>query len=239
MLGLSITAIGMRSIAHCLEIFQTLQTPMKLEYLELAIGSPCAVETAYPQVPLVLHDVCLYQNDRRLRLSLLQPKTWQPYAAFIATHDVRAVSLHPPLQRECTRRELETALTHLQKTLTVPVHVEVMPSMEYWCSSLETLVEHPLLLDVSHVLIWFQGDRTLTEQTCRSLLATKSVGAIHLSHNNGQADAHDLIPVDSWFSDAIAQWSNDYLVTFESLPVRYSTYERLDKRRLQAIGKPI
>lgn len=232
MLGLSITAIGMRSITQCLEIFQTLQTPMKLEYLELAIGSPCSVETEYPPVPLVLHDSCLYQNNRRLRLSLLHPKTWQPYAAFIATHDVQAVSLHPPLQRDCTRQQLEIALTQLQKTLAVPVYVEVMPAPEYWCSSMETLAEHPLLLDVSHVLIWFQGNHPLTEQACRSLLAAKSVGAIHLSHNSGQADTHDLIPGDSWFNRAITQWSHDYLVTFESLPVRHSIYERLDKRTL-------
>lgn len=231
MIGLSITAIGMRPISECLEIFQTIQKPLKLDYLELAIGSYNPVDFDYSSIPLILHDSCLYKEGLRLRLDLLSPKTWQTYAAFIASHDVIALSLHPPLHRECTRQELEKALFQLEKTLQVPVYVEVMPSPEYWCSSLETLIAHSLLLDVSHILIWFRGDRLLTQQTCLSLLSSHQVGEIHLSHNNGLADAHDLIPADIWFSDRIETWSKKYLVTFESLPIEYATYERLDKQR--------
>jgi hypothetical protein len=117
--------------------------------------------------------------------------------------------------------------------LQVPVYVEVMPSCEYWCSSRETLVEFPLLLDVSHVLIWHQGDRQKTQQTCLSLIDSQQVGAIHLSENQGQADTHDLIPEHIWFQDAIASWKSKYLVTFESLPAKYSVYERLDKQRFR------
>jgi hypothetical protein len=230
MLGLSITAIGMRSLDQCLQIFQTLRQPMQLQYLELAIGSPCGVEVDYGDIPLILHDACLYQERRRLQLSPLLPKTWQAYAAFIVEHDVRAVSIHPPLQRDCGRSQLETGLAQMEKTLQVPVFVEVMPSAEYWCSSLNTVVEHPLLVDVSHVLIWHGGDALQTQETCLSLLRERSVGAIHLSHNNGQTDAHDLIPVSVWFGDRLTQWANHYFVTYESLPQSQAAYERLDKR---------
>jgi hypothetical protein len=229
-LGLSITAIGMRSLDQCLDIFQTLQNPLQLQYLELAIGSPCGVEVDYGDTPLILHDSCLYQERMRLRLSPLLPKTWQAYAAFIAEHDVKAVSIHPPLQRDCGRSHLETALAQMEKTLQVPVFVEVMPSAEYWCSSPATVVDHPLLVDVSHVLIWHQGNSLQTQETCLSLLQNYPVGAIHLSHNNGRADAHDLIPESVWFRDRIPQWSTQYFVTYESLPYSHAAYERLDKR---------
>jgi hypothetical protein len=230
MLGLSITAIGMRSLKQCLEIFQTLQSPLQLQYLELAIGSPCGVEMDYGNIPLILHDSCLYQERMRMRLSPLVPKSWQPYARFIAEHNVRAVSLHPPLQRDCGRSHLETALAQMEKTLQVPVFLEVMPAAEYWCSSRDTLVDYPLLLDVSHVLIWHGGDALQTQETCLSLLKTYPVGAIHLSHNNGQADAHDLIPASVWFRDRLTQWTNQYFVTYESLPTSQAAYKRLDKR---------
>lgn len=236
MLGLSITAIGMRSIDQCLEIFRTLREPMQLEYLELAIGSPCGVEVDYGDTPLILHDSCLYQERMRLRLSPLAPKTWQPYAAFIAAHDVRAVTIHPPLQRDCSRLQLETGLVQMERTLQVPVFVEVMPSAEYWCSSCSTLVDHPLLVDVSHVLIWHGGDALQTQETCLSLLNDRLVGAIHLSHNNGQADAHDLIPESVWFGDRIPTWSTNYFVTYESLPEAQAAYERLDKRTRGRVG---
>lgn len=231
MLGLSITAIGLRPIEECKRIFETLQKPMQLEFLELAIGSPCPMDFEYPSVPLILHDSCLYENNIRNKLDIFRPQTWKPYAKFIANHDVCAVSLHAPLKKEGTQLQLEIALSKLQTTLQVPVYVEVMPSYEYWCSSRESLVDFPLLLDVSHVLIWHQGNRQQTQQTCLSLINSQQVGAIHLSHNQGKADTHDLIPEHIWFQNAIAFWKSKYLVTYESLPIKYSAYERLDKRR--------
>jgi len=234
MLGLSITAIGLRPFEDCLGIFKTLRDPLKLDFLELAIGSPCPVEFDYPDIPLILHDSCLYRHNFRLRLNLLRPKTWQAYADFIDTHDVRAVSLHPPRRRDCTKQELETALSNLEDALGVPVCVEVMPSPEYWCSSEETLVDRALLIDVSHILIWHRGDRALTQQTCLRLCDRSP--AIHLSHNAGRADTHDLIPQDIWFANCIQNWARDRFVTYESLPVEYEQYERLDKqhRRLKS-----
>jgi uncharacterized protein (UPF0276 family) len=230
MLGLSITAIGLRSINECLKIFQILQEPMQLHFLELAIGSPCSVDCDRLSIPLILHDSCLYENGIRQRLDLLHPKTWQVYKKFITRHDVRAVSLHPPRRYECTQHELEVALSDLEQALGIPVYVETMPSKEYWCSSLKTLVNCSLLVDVSHILIWHRGNINLTLQTCLSILNSVPVGEIHLSHNNGKADTHDLIPTNIWFADAIATWKQDYFVTFESLPVRYARFERLDRR---------
>lgn len=229
MLGLSITAIGLRTTSQCMEIFQTLQKPMQLNFLELAIGSPCDVDFNYPDIPLILHDSCLYEDGIRRRINLQRPQSWRPYVEFIKNHDVRALSLHAPLQRDITKHELEITLSKLEDTLSVPVYVEVMPTEEYWCSSLDTLVNHPLLLDVSHILIWRQGNLDLTKETCLRLLDTVQVGEIHLSHNKGKADTHDLIPSNIWFSQYMEEWGASYFVTYESLPSEYAEYERLDK----------
>ncbi len=231
MLGLSITAIGLRHFADCLNIFKQLQKPMQLDFLELAIGSSCSTDFDYSGIPLILHDSCLYADGIRKRLNLLRPKSWDLYAKFTAKNDVRALSLHPPRQYECTQKELETSLLQLEKTVKVPVYIEVMPTEDYWCSSMESLVNHTLLIDVSHILIWYQGDIDFTQQTCLNLLNSNQVGEIHLSHNKGKADTHDLIPLDIWFNNLLEEWKQNYFVTFESLPSNYSEYERLDKRR--------
>ncbi|MGG6268179.1 hypothetical protein ACQ4M3_33250 [Leptolyngbya sp. AN03gr2] len=229
MLGLSITAIGLRPLPDCLTIFDELRQPLQLDFLELAIGSPCDVDARYPNVPLILHDSCLYRNGFRCRLMLNEPRSWKPYVEFARSQNVAALSLHAPLRKEFDRSQLEDALKALEETVQVPVYVEVMPSPEYWCSSLDTLVQHPLLLDVSHVLIWHQGDQVRTEETCLEML--DRVKAIHLSHNNGRSDAHDLIPIEIWFASYLKDWTQRYLVTYESLPETQAAYERLDKRR--------
>ncbi|MEM8676131.1 MAG: hypothetical protein AAGF83_20020 [Cyanobacteria bacterium P01_G01_bin.67] len=231
MKGLSITAIGLRSFGECMDIFHTLKSPLELDYLELAIGSKCELDSQYQDLPLILHDSCLYDRYLRCRLDPLQSRTWKPYITFIANHNVLAVSLHPPLKRYCSQQELEAAMNRLQQTLQVPVYLEVMPSSEYWCSSLQSLIDFPLLLDVSHVNIWHHGDESTAQTTCLQLLNSFTVGAIHLSHNRGKADTHDLIPRNVWFSDYIDVWCDRYLVTYESLPVDYAFYERLDKCR--------
>ena len=230
MKGLSITAIGLRSFTDCLDIFHTLRKPLELNFLELAIGSDCDVNYNYQDIPLVIHDSCLYEYHYRYKLNSLQPKTWKPYADFIEQHNVVAVSLHPPLKKYCTQQELESALIKMQNIFGIPVYLEVMPSDQYWCSSVKTLIDFPLLLDVSHVNIWHQGNMLATQETCLSLLDLFSVKAIHLSHNRGFADTHDLIPDDVWFREYISQWNQNYLVTYESLPVDYAVYERLDKK---------
>ena len=75
MLGLSITAIGLRPFRECLSIFKKLQQPMQLDFLELAIGSSCSTDFDYSGIPLILHDSCLYEDGIRKRLNLLHPKT--------------------------------------------------------------------------------------------------------------------------------------------------------------------
>lgn len=229
MKGLSITAIGLRKIDECLQIFHTLKQPLDLEYLELAIGSKCDVNLNYDRLPLILHDSCLYEHHLRYKLDPLQPITWYPYAEFIDNHHVLAVSIHPPLKRLCSQQELETAMAKMQATLKVPVYLEIMPSAQYWCSSDRTLVDFPLLLDVSHVNIWHKGNIKATQETCLNLLNSFSVGAIHLSHNQGKVDSHDLIPKEIWFNDYLSEWNQNYYLTYESLPFEYKVYERLDK----------
>ena len=229
MKGLSITAIGLREINECLNIFHTLKNRLNLVYLELAIGSKCDVDVDYDNIPLILHDYCLYKHHYRCKLNPLQPNTWYPYAEFIDRHRVLAMSIHPPLKRYCSQKELETAMLQMQKALVVPVYLEVMPSPEYWCSCDRTLIDFPLLLDVSHVNIWHQGNSQATQETCLNLLDSCSVGAIHLSHNQGKADTHDLIPDRIWFNNNLDEWNRDYYLTYESLPVEYQAYQRLDK----------
>jgi hypothetical protein len=220
MLGLSISAIGIRPIAECVEIFETFKPKLQLEYLELAIGSNCRIDYSYPSVPLILHDSCLYDRNRRQLLKISQPETWLVYADFIQQHqNVVAVAIHAPRRWECSHSELERSLIDLQQVLQVPVAVEVMPTSDYWCSSLDSLVDFPLLLDVSHVLIWQQGNWQETEDICQSLLRSHNVIEIHLSHNKGVADTHDLIPEGVWFDRYIAEWRDRYFVTYESLPV--------------------
>jgi hypothetical protein len=220
MLGLSISAIGIRPIEECSELFDLFTPSLQLEYLELAIGSNCRIDFDYPNIPLILHDSCLYEKNHRQLLKLSKPETWSIYADFIQQNQhVLAVSIHAPHRWEFTRSELERSLLDLQQVLQVPVAVEVMPADDYWCSSLDSLVNFPLLLDVSHVLIWQQGNYQATENTCRELLKSYQIIEIHLSHNQGIADTHDLIPVDVWFEQYISEWRDRYFVTYESLPV--------------------
>jgi hypothetical protein len=220
MLGLSISAIGIRPIEKCLEIFNLFTPSLQLEYLELAIGSNCRIDFPYPNIPLILHDSCLYQQNSRQLLKLSKPETWTIYADFIQQNqNVVAVSIHAPRRWECSRSELERSLLDLQQILQVPVAVEVMPTSDYWCSSLDSLVDFPLLLDVSHILIWQQGNWQETEDTCGKLLRSHNIIEIHLSHNQGVADTHDLIPEHIWFDRYIADWRTQYFVTCESLPV--------------------
>jgi len=115
MKGLSITAIGLRSLAECMDIFNILKTPLKLDYLELAIGSKCEIDYDYRDIPLILHDSCLYDRYSRYRLDPLRSRTWKPYADFISSHNVLAVSLHPPKKGYCTQKELELALMKMQE----------------------------------------------------------------------------------------------------------------------------
>ena len=222
MLGLSISAIGMRPISACVEIFNVLQPSLKLDFLELAIGSNCRIDFNYSDIPLILHDSCLYEGNCRQFLKLFKPETWSVYADFIKKNQhVAAVSLHAPRRWECTLKELERSLIELQQVLQVPVSVEVMPTNDYWCSNLDSLVDFPLLLDVSHIFIWQRGNLETTECTCRQLLVSHSVTGIHLSHNQGFADTHDPIPSDVWFAGDIASWRDRYFVTYESLPISF------------------
>ncbi len=229
MKGLSITAIGLRTIDECLQIYNKLELALDLNYLELAIGSKCSVDLDYDQLPLILHDSCLYDRYQRYKLDPLNPKTWYPYAEFIDSHLVLAVSLHPPLKRTCHQKDLERAVLQMQTVLQIPVFLEIMPSPEYWCSSLSTLLDVPLLLDVSHINIWHRGNLKATQESCLDLLESQSIGAIHLSHNQGRADSHDLIPREIWFNSYLEEWNDKYFLTYESLPTDYKMYERLDK----------
>ena len=48
-------------------------------------------------------------------------------------------------------------------------------------------------------------------------------------HHLGKADTHDLIPQDIWFNDYLEDLQQNYFLTYESLPIEYQIYQRLDK----------
>jgi hypothetical protein len=106
--------------------------------------------------------------------------------------------------------------------------VEVMPEIQRWCSSPDSLVNVPLLVDLSHVHIWSKGCGVTTRQLVQAMLDNHEVAGLHLSHNDGRRDSHDLIPEDVWYSDCIDEWLPGRLATFESLPTIFHEYERLD-----------
>lgn len=229
MRGLSITAIGLRPIEECIAIYRMLQVPLGLDYLELAIGSNCDPNRIPTDIPIVLHDRCLVSSGRRLPFSLLCEETWVPYIRFVEERKVLGMSVHPPKREEAS---LSAAIRHrdrLESVLGVAVMLEVMPSPVYWCSEGTLPPDAPLLLDVSHVNIWHRGDTNAVCSTIQRLMPMAK--GIHLSHNNGKKDSHDLIPNDIWFTESIGAWSSSLLVTYESLPARFAEFERLDKQR--------
>jgi len=232
MIGLSITAIGGRRFEESLEIYTALGEALDCTYLELAIGCPPSQYLGVQSA--VLHDCCLFDvNGKRQPFSLLESNTWLPYKQFCTARHVRAFGFHAPLRTKASLKELHQAVIKLEKYLHIPVMIESMPTPDRWCSDRESCQGLPLLLDVSHVLIWHRGNHPYTAETCFELLPS-AVG-VHLSHNQGWSDDHDLIPEDIWFQEYIPEWSRSLFVTYESLPARFARYERLDKLRLRRL----
>ncbi len=231
-LGLSCTAVGMRPLGEVLGIIATLREPLELTFLELAVGVTCHVDDEYDGWPLVLHDSCLsggpYHRPLRHRFDLLEPATWKPYQKFIARHNVLAVSAHAPLRSRARQADFERMVGQCADSLGVQVMVEVMPEPQRWCSSLDSLAQVPLLVDVSHVHIWSQGSNHETQRLTERILNQNDVAGFHLSHNDGHRDSHELIPEDVWYADCVDDWLPGRLTTFESLPTLFQEYQRLD-----------
>jgi hypothetical protein len=231
-IGLSCTAVGLRPLSDVLNIAAALREPLGLSYLELAVGVRCHVDDDYGDWPLVLHDSCLsggsFDRPIRHRFDLLAPGTWEPYRRFIERHEVLAVSAHAPLRSRVGAHDFEQIVRQCSQVLGVPVMVEVMPEIQRWCSSPDSLVNVPLLVDLSHVHIWSKGCSVKTRQLVQTMLDNHEVAGLHLSHNDGRRDSHDLIPEDVWYSDCIDEWLPGRLATFESLPTIFHEYERLD-----------
>jgi hypothetical protein len=86
-------------------------------------------------------------------------------------------------------------------------------------------------IDYSHINIWTKNNNEQTIAQC--LLATTRAREIHLSSNKGHRDSHDYIEENEWFMpylDSIEQAHPHLYITYESLPVQYKQYGRLDKR---------
>ena len=228
MKGLSITAIGQRPIKECIEIYYQLQQPLGLDYLELAIGSNCELSQIPENIPLVIHNRCLYQHGKRLPFSLIQSETWADYRSSLSDRKVLALSIHPPKLHEAFGEQVKVRRQALEQYMGVLVMLEVMPSPAYWLSQ-DNLLDVPLLLDLSHINIWHKGNFKQMEETCKALLPKAQ--AIHISHNDGRTDSHDLIPNGIWFERLINSWATTRLVTYESLPQVWHKYERLDKSK--------
>jgi hypothetical protein len=233
--GLSLTAIGMRPLRDALAIADQLRAPLGLDFLELGIGVSCHVNDDYGTWPLVLHDSCLSAGnpDRSLRchFDLLDTATWPVYRAFVASHQVEAMSVHAPLRTRTSAAGLSDAVHRCSDYLGLPVMVEVMPEVGRWCSSAVTLVDVPLLVDVSHVHIWSCGDEVASLELVEFIIANHHVAGLHLSHNDGKSDSHDLIPEQVWFANRIDHWMKGRRVTLESLPTSLAEHRRLDQTR--------
>jgi hypothetical protein len=231
-LGLSCTAVGMRPLGDVLGIAETLREPLELSFLELAIGVNCHVDDEYGDWSLVLHDSCLsggpIERPFRYRFDVLEPASWTPYRRFVDRHPVLAVSVHAPLRSRVDARGLVDMVRCCSEVLGVPVMLEVMPEPQRWCSSIHSLVSVPLLVDVSHMHIWSRGRAEETLRLTELVLASNDVAGLHLSHNDGRRDSHELIPEDVWFADHLDDWLPGRLATFESLPTPFRQYERLD-----------
>jgi hypothetical protein len=92
------------------------------------------------------------------------------------------------------------------------------------------IARHGFCIDYSHVNIWTRNNREQTIAQC--LLATTRAREIHLSSNRGVRDSHDYIPPNEWFLpylDSIEQAYPSLYITYESLPIEYKEYGRLDK----------
>jgi len=86
-------------------------------------------------------------------------------------------------------------------------------------------------IDYSHINVWCNNNREQTIIEC--LLATEKAEEIHLSSNKGRRDSHDYIEENEWFMpylNSIEQTHKHLYITYESLPIKYKEYGRLDKR---------
>jgi hypothetical protein len=236
MIGLSLTAIGQRTLTECLAIYEQIKGPLSLDYLELAVGTRCDLSLIPTDIPLVLHDRCLYEGAHKLPFSLAAPESWEGYRQCLVGRDVRFLSVHPPRRCDLSLDGIKRHREALELLLGIPVCLEVMPSPHYWlsaedfCDQPDALSELPLLLDISHINIWAMGREAEVRRWFERLLPQAK--AIHLSHNDGRSDSHDLIPAGIWFAELVAQWHAEGLsVTYESLPERFAEYERMDKQR--------
>jgi hypothetical protein len=240
MFGLSCTGVGMRPIETCVEIYNRLQPELNLQYFELAIGTHITTDTKF-EMPIVIHDQALYikegENHRRLNYLKYLDDVYilQEFCKF---NNVKAISLHPSNKSwELSLSKLDKKIKQIEKILGVPLYVETMYKESDWYNYEDLIKDNrcgsKLLIDVSHVNIWTKNNKAQTEDIVCALLDKYEVGSIHLSSNNGHRDSHDLIKPDAWFYKYLNEWSDKYLVTWESLPVEYGYYERLDKRSNQ------
>jgi len=238
--GLSTTAIGHRSLAEALNIYKILKSQLNLHYLELAIGTLNLVNEIYPE-PLVLHDSCLVdENGKKLRISIESTKNWEFYKKFIEHHQVLQIHVHSPLKNLIKKNTIYENLNKISDFFKIPVLLEVMPESKYHLSSVKSVNELnrvPIVLDISHVNIWAKGETSLTQKYTEAILP--SARCIHLSHNDGIHDLHNLIPRDHWCCNWLKTINSteNLLVTYESLPIQFAQYERKDKSRLYFLKK--
>lgn len=232
MLGLSTTAIGGRSLEECLEIYQELCTPLDLDFFELAVGCQIDADLRF-DMPVVLHDKCLFQNGKRVRFSLLDPNTWGPYIRFCQNNNVLRFTLHPPKLKEASSQKVGFYRAVLEQALRVRVDLEIMWDDRYYLSKNHFTTQLPLLFDISHANIWFNNNQIMVAHLFNTLLQQNCIRSVHLSYNKGKVDSHDLIPDDYWAIEPglLKVYKAHGLITYESLPERFANYERLDKKR--------
>lgn len=255
---LSTTACTGRSFDEFLDIYQILKEPLGLQGLECAVGIPMTVDDI-PKIKqagidtVLWHDAFWFVDGRKQET---YPSVAHEYFALHAEFcrqdiNVPLWSIHPYKSHKPQAMWTEELYTQFcQDHWGDLEYVLPRDSMEdssyYWLArdfmiafenmlptapcynNLQAVLDStvPMCVDYSHVNIWCKNNR---EQTIiESLLASRKAVEIHLSSNTGRRDSHDYIPEDEWFVDYLDQLRVKY-ITYESLPVQYKEYGRLDK----------
>ena len=256
---LSATACTGRSMDEFLEIYQILKEPLQLSGLELAVGIVFTTDDI-PKIKqagidtVLWHDAFWFVDGKKQET---YPSCIHEYFALhklFCAEDINVPlwSIHPYKSHKpqaVWTEELYTQFCqdHWGDLEYVLPRDNTEDSKYYWMArdfmiafenmlpntpcynNLQAILDSnvPMCIDYSHVNIWCKNNRERTIVEC--LLASRKAVEVHLSSNTGRRDSHDYIPEDEWFLPYLDQLKVHY-ITYESLPVQYKQYGRLDKR---------
>lgn len=256
---LSATACTGRSMDEFLDIYQILKDPLKLSGISLAVGISFTTDDI-PKIKQAGIDTVLWHDAFWFVDGKKQETYPSCIAKYFALHrlfcdadiNVPLWSIHPfkthkpqamwteeiyqdfcqehwsNLEYVLPRDNTEESHYYWQARDFMIAFENMLPNSACY-NNLQAVLDSsvPMCIDYSHINIWCKNNR---EQTIiESLLASRKAVEVHLSSNKGRRDSHDYINADEWFMPYLDQLKVHY-ITYESLPVQYKQYGRLDKR---------